>query len=93
MNHIVEAEARPGFNVWVRFEDGVEGIIDVSRHVGRGVFRAWDDRAFFERVGPGPMGCLAWPDEIELDPDQIYMTLTGKTVEELFPTLARHVDA
>ncbi len=89
MNEIVEAQVRAGFNVWVRFADGVEGVVDLSEHAGKGVFRAWLDRAFFEKVAPAPHGSLAWPDEIELDPDQIYMTLTGMTVEELFPALAR----
>ncbi len=94
MNRIVDAQPRSGLTVWVKFGDGVEGVVDFAHLAGKGVFRAWDDREFFEQVGVGPWGCLAWPDEIELDPDKIYMDLTGKTIEEIFPKLAQQpVDA
>ena len=89
MNDIVEAQPRAGLTVWLKFKDGVEGVADFFHLAGKGVFRTWDERAFFEQVRVGPCGCLAWPNEIELDPDKIYMDLTGKTVAEIFPKLAR----
>lgn len=94
MHPIIEAEARAGFSVWVKFGDGVEGSVDLSHLAGRGVFQVWSDRGLFEKVHPGPGGSLAWPGEVEIDPDQIYMSITGKAVEELFPRLIRQpVDA
>jgi len=89
MNRIIESQARPGFSVWVKFEDGVDGVVDLSKLAGNGVFRAWERRAAFEQVHVEPGGSLAWPGEIELDPDRIYMSVSGKRVEDLFPNLAR----
>lgn len=89
MNRIIEAQARSGFSVWVKFEDGVDGVVDLSKLVGNGVFQAWERRAVFEQVHVGPGGSLAWPGEIELDPDRIYMSVSAKRVEDLLPNLAR----
>ena len=34
-----------------------------------------------------PHGAVAWNDEIELCADALYLELTGKSAEELFPGL------
>ncbi len=94
MNRIVAAQVRSGFTVWVRFHDGVDGVVDLSNLAGKGIFRAWESRDFFEKAHVGPGGSLAWSDEIELDPDRIYMTVSGTRVDDLFPNLRRQpVDA
>jgi hypothetical protein len=41
MKRIVEAKPLADYRIWVRFEDGVEGVADLSRHAGRGVFKLW----------------------------------------------------
>ena len=46
----VAVEPREGFRIWIRYEDGAEGEIDLSDVAGKGVFKAWDDREFFESV-------------------------------------------
>lgn len=81
----VEVVARNELRIWVRFDDGVSGEVDLSHLEGMGVFKAWDDRAFFEQVFIGEGGEVSWPDEIDIDPYKLYMDLTGKTVEDLFP--------
>ena len=52
---------------------------------GRGVFAAWNDRAFFEAVCITPYRAIAWGNDIDICADALYMRLTGKTVEELMP--------
>jgi hypothetical protein len=51
-----------------------------------------EDRARFEdlRVDPD-LGTLAWPNGADLCPDILYMQATGKTPEDLFPTLRSEV--
>lgn len=65
----------------VRYEDGVEGEVDLSAHVGRGVFAAWNDAAFFETVYVSAHGSIAWSEDIELCPDSIYLELTGNLAQ------------
>ena len=88
----VEVRALPDYTLWLRYEDGAEGTVDVSYLAGRGVFKLWEDREAFERVHIGPYGEVAWGDDIELCPDTLYFQLTGKTPDEVF-VLNERVDA
>ncbi len=87
MKKIVSVEALPNYQVKLRFDDGVEGIADLSHLVGKGVFAAWNDKSFFAQAQVGADGELMWPGEIDLCPDALYLRVTGKRVEELFPGL------
>ena len=81
----VAVEPRDGYRIWIRYSDGPEGEIDLSHLAGHGVFTAWDDRDYFEKVHVTEHRSIAWDDQIELCPDALYMELTGLTVEELMP--------
>lgn len=83
----IEIKALEGYKLWVKYEDGVEGEVDLSHLAGKGVFALWDDYAAFEKVYIGDYGQIAWSDEIDICPDTVYMEITGKTPEELFPGL------
>ncbi len=78
-----EVEPRDGCRIWLRYQDGTTGEIDLSHLVGRGVFKAWNERACFEKVRIARAGGIAWGDNIELCPDALYMQLTGKTFEQI----------
>ncbi len=81
----VEVKALEPYRIWLRYEDGTEGEVDLSDLAGRGVFEAWEDREVFEDVRVGSFGEIAWGEEMDLDPYALYMRLTGKSPEELFP--------
>jgi hypothetical protein len=76
-----------GLKIWVEFEDGVEGMVDLSHRKGRGVFKAWDDRSFFEGVHINEeTGAVSWGfpkgvgmDDMELDydPRSLYASALG----------------
>ena len=87
----VAVKALPNYRVYVEFSDGVEGEVDLSELVGQGVFEAWKDVRTFETVHIGPGRQIQWNDDIELCPDALYLRLTGKTPEELFPELLREI--
>ncbi|MEA3340539.1 MAG: DUF2442 domain-containing protein, partial [Chloroflexota bacterium] len=69
------------------YDDGVTGEVNLSYLVGKGVFALWNNYATFERVYIGDSGEIAWTKEIDLCPDALYMKITGKTSEQLFPNL------
>ena len=85
----VSVRAVSSYRIHLNFSDGTEGEVDLSDLAGKGVFVAWNDRAFFERVRIGEHREIKWSDEIELCPDSLYLKLTGKAPEELFPALRR----
>ena len=78
-------EAREGYRIWLSYDDGASGEVDLAHLAGKGVFAAWNDRAFFESVHLTDYRAIAWSDEIDLCADALYMRLTGKTAEELMP--------
>lgn len=83
----VEVRAEERYRIWLRYEDGSEGTVDLSDLAGRGVFQVWDDRDVFEAVRISDRGAIEWPGGLDLCGDAVYMRLTGKSPEEVFPRL------
>ncbi len=88
---IVSAIALPNYRLDLRFEDGVAGTVELSDLVGRGVFAAWRDSKVFAQVQVTEHGAVEWPGEIDLCPDALYLRLTGKSPEEVFPALRKRL--
>jgi hypothetical protein len=89
---ITKAGPLTGYRLNVEFDDGVRGVVDLSDYAGVGVFAAWLEPGFFEQVTITSDGALAWPGDLDLCPDALYMRVTGKTPEEVLPLL-RHQPA
>lgn len=85
MVHPKEVAAREGYRIWLRYDDGVSGEVDLSDLAGQGVFAAWNNRSFFESVCLTQHRSVAWGKAIELCSDALYLRLTGKSAEELMP--------
>jgi len=93
MKKAVEVKALSGYRIWLRYADGVEGEVDLTHLAGRGVFKAWTDRKVFESVHVDESGAIAWDEELDLCPDALYLRLTGKDPDELFPALKTSINA
>jgi hypothetical protein len=85
----VHVKALSGYRIRIRYDDGVEGEVNLSNLVGKGVFCAWNDLAAFNNVSIGDHGEVRWSDTIELCPDALYLEITGKAPEEVFPNLLK----
>jgi hypothetical protein len=74
LKDIVFASPLEGHRLRIRYEDGVEGIVDVDTLVTfRGVFAPLKDPAYFSQVKVDPEpGTVAWPNGADLDPDVLY---------------------
>jgi hypothetical protein len=83
----VEVRALAGYNIWLRFIDGTTGNLDLGYLAGRGVFKVWEERAVFESVHVDQSGAITWTEDVDLCPDALYLRLTGKKVNDLFPSL------
>jgi Protein of unknown function (DUF2442) len=86
MNKIIpylkKAEARPGYRLFVEFEDGVKGLVDMSDKVGKGVFEYLKDESNFSKVYVSEHGSISWSDELEIDTLNVYLKLTHQTFAE-----------
>ncbi len=80
MKRIVDVVALPSYRVRLRYDDGVEGEVDLSHLAGRGVFASWSQPRAFEQVHVTPSGALAWSGDQELCPDALYLRplVTGR---------------
>ena len=83
----VEVKALPKYKLWVRYSDGAQGEVDLSHLAGKGVFSIWNDAKVFERVRIGESGEFVWNENVDLCPDSIYLQMTGKSAEQMFPDL------
>ncbi len=87
MKKIIKVKPLEGYQLDITFDDGLSGTVDVSRLVGKGVFVLWEDYDEFRKVQIGSTGELVWSDQVDLCSDALYMNLTGKHPEEVFPSL------
>ena len=89
---LMEVRPQENYCLFVRYDDGTSGTVDLSRYAGRGVFSAWLEPGVFEQVRLAEAGHPEWPGGIDLCPDALYMQLTQKRPEDVFPAL-KHLTA
>jgi hypothetical protein len=82
MEKIIELKALDNYKLYLKYNDGVEGSIDLSDVVGKGVFKDFEDEVFFKNVWIGESGAPTWNNELDIDPLNSYLKLIGKTFEE-----------
>ena len=83
LKDIVEVRPLKDYQLYLRFEDGVEGVVDLSKQLRLdGVFGPLRERQYFERVRVDEeSGTIFWPNGADLDPDVLYSRVTGKPIE------------
>jgi len=79
---VVEVRPADGHRLFVRFQDGVQGEIDLEQMVRfEGIFEPLRDPARFAEVRvDAELGTVCWPNGADLDPDVLYAKLTGKPI-------------
>jgi len=87
MKRVSKVKVLSGYRLELEFDDGVSGLVDLSENVGKGVFALWRDPLAFDQVRIGSSGELVWGDRIDLCPDALYLKVTGKKPEDIFPAL------
>ncbi len=93
MLKLIAVTARADYKLYFEYDDGVKGEADLSHLVGKGVLGAWNDPTVFEAVTVGKHGEIRWTKDLELCADAIYLQITGKSAEDLFPSLKAPADA
>ena len=68
----------------VRFDDGVEGVVDVALLVAfTGVFEPLRDPAFFAQARVhAELGTVCWPNDADLDSDVLYARVAGVPIPQ-----------
>jgi hypothetical protein len=85
LKDIVEVKLLGAFRLHLRFEDGLEGEVNISHLVPfTGVFQPLADPAHFAKVEINPeVGTICWPCGADLDPDVLYAQISGTPIENM----------
>ncbi len=91
LKDILEARPLEGCQLYLRFEDGVEGVVDLGKLIRfEGVFAPLKEHANFEQVRVHTeLGTIYWPNGADLDPDVLYAHVTGNPLPS-FEVGTRH---
>jgi hypothetical protein len=74
---IVEVAPKVGYSLFVRFKDGLEGMVHLRPEQLTGALEPVRDEDFFKRAFIDG-GAVAWPGEIDLAPDAMYAEISGR---------------
>ena len=82
IHEITEARPQEGHRIWLRFDDGAEGVVDLAALVPFvGIFEPLRDQARFEDMRLDPeLGTICWPNGADLDPLVLYARITGSSL-------------
>ncbi len=87
LKDVVEVRPLGGYRVHLRFEDGVEGDLDLGKVIDfKGIFAPLRDEKEFAKVRVHPdLGTIIWPNGADIDPDVLYSTVSGKPIDLRVP--------
>jgi len=68
--YVVEARSLGGYRVWLRFDDGLEGEIDLEDEIWGEIFEPLKDPAYFARFTAEET--LTWPNGADFAPESLY---------------------
>lgn len=85
LRDVIKVEPRGGYRVWLQFQDGAEGEVDLGPLLRfEGVFAPLRDPVYFARVRVNPdLGTISWPNDADWDPLVLYSLVTGRPIETL----------
>ena len=81
--NVVSVERLGGYRLRLRFNDGVEGEVDLEKTIEfGGVFAKLKDPSFFAQVRVDPeAGTIVWPNGADLDPLVLHSRVTGESID------------
>ena len=84
--HPTEVRYLEGYRFWLRFDDGVEGEIELEGELGGKIFEPLQDKAFFAQLSLHPeLRTVVWPNGADLAPEFLHDRLTSKHAEVAEP--------
>lgn len=83
LKDIIEVEHLGDHRLRLRFEDGVEGAVDLSEFLTfQGVFAPLAEPSEVAKVRVEPeYGTIVWPNGADLDPDVLYGKVSGREIK------------
>jgi hypothetical protein len=87
MVRLIAARYEAEYRVWVKFQDGLEGIVDLSGELYGEVFEPLRDLAVFRQFRLDPdIHTITWSTGADLAPDYLYDLVRAAAQKPLQPT-------
>ena len=79
---VIEGRHVEGYRLWLRFEDGLEGEIDLSDILQGPVFAPLKDVSAFARLRVDPnWHTIVWPGDLDIAPESLRTRLEAALAE------------
>ena len=73
---VVEVKSLDGYRLWLRFQDGVSGTVDLSSELWGPMFEPLKDKALFAQAAIHPeLETVTWPNGADFAPEFLYKTV------------------
>ena len=73
MNDVVEVRYVRDYTLWVRFQDGTAGEVDIRPSFKGPVFEPLRSLEYFMQVAVDPeIGTIVWPNGADIAPETLY---------------------
>lgn len=74
--HITDAKHLQDYRIWLKFNDGVEGTVDLSKELWGGMFEPLKDLGLFSQVKlDTEIDTIVWPNGADLAPEFLHELL------------------
>ena len=86
---VVEVKPLEGYKLWLRFQDGVSGTVDLSADLWGPMFEPLKDKALFAQAAIHPeLETVTWPNGADLAPEFLYRAAQQRVADDA-PEAAR----
>lgn len=80
MHFIKSVKYLEGYKLAITFEDNKQKLVDLSNHIGNGIFKKLKDIAYFKTVEVNEnLDTIVWDNGADISPDFLYEI--GETFE------------
>jgi hypothetical protein len=88
---VVEVRPLKGYRLWLRFDDGVAGTVDLSAELWGPMFEPLKDAEFFAQAAIDPeLETITWPNGADMAPEFLYQAVQqGAAAEPTAPEVQR----
>ncbi len=78
MCRVTTVRPEQDYRLYVEFEDGTQGTVDLSDRLFGSMFEPLKDPSFFKQVTIDKFGVICWPNGADLAPDALHSKLVER---------------
>jgi hypothetical protein len=75
MYRITHVEPHDDYSLFVEFEDGIKGEVNLAHRLFGPMFEPLKDKELFAQVTIDEFGAICWPNNADIAPDALYHTI------------------